>query len=150
DIAVCSWSLQPSDTADLIGKISQLGLSHVQLSLAHPLPMDPSQRQAEIARIRDAGLIITAGMMHFDGENYKSIATIRATGGFIDDETWPARLDLMHQAGELAAAVRILGISVHAGFIPSSAEEKYDVMLGRLREVANPLAARKVNVLLET
>ena len=33
DIAVCSWSLQPRDTGDLIASIKRLGLSHVQLAL---------------------------------------------------------------------------------------------------------------------
>ena len=33
DIGVCSWSLRPGDMGELVAKVRELGLGHVQLAL---------------------------------------------------------------------------------------------------------------------
>src|SRR5688500_396017 len=104
-IGVCSWSLQPRDMSDLIHRMRQLGLEHVQLALAPLLDADQATRDEEIRRLRDSGLKLTAGMIGFPGEDYSTIASIRGTGGFVPDELWPARKELTLRAADLAQAL---------------------------------------------
>src|SRR4051794_10909940 len=80
-IAVCSWSLQPKSMAELVGKVKQVGLNHMQLALADLSQMEPTKRQAELAELKSSGVQFTGGMLHFHGEDYSSIARIRDTGG---------------------------------------------------------------------
>jgi glucosamine-6-phosphate deaminase len=68
DIGVCSWSLQPRDTAHLVDLIKQLGLGHVQLALGPLLMLDDKRKHSELGHLRGAGLKLTAGMIAFPGE----------------------------------------------------------------------------------
>jgi sugar phosphate isomerase/epimerase len=150
DIAVCSWSLQPQDTSDLIRQVRQLGLDKVQLALLPLLGLTEDDRGRQIGLLRDAGIRMTAGMMNFADENYASIAIIRETGGYMPEATWPVRRQLTLDAGKLAAAMGISMISVHVGFIPPSSHEKYPVLIARIRELAEACAASGVELLMET
>src|SRR5687767_8171183 len=102
DIAVCSWSIQPRDMADLVAKVKALGVEHVQLALGELVMLDDKRKYHELGQLRASGLKLTAGMMAFPGEDYGSIALIRKTGGFVPDETWPLRKQLMTRAAALA------------------------------------------------
>src|ERR1043165_5270863 len=91
DIGVCSWSLRPTDMADLVGQVKQLGLEHVQLALAPILSLDDKRKHHELGILRASGFTITAGMIAFPGEDYSSIAMIRDTGGYVPEKAWPLR-----------------------------------------------------------
>jgi len=149
-VGVCSWSIHPRDVDDLIRRVRALGLEHVQLALGPLLEADDATRDAEIARMRDSGLKLTAGMISFPGEDYASIASIRGTGGYVPDEHWPARKELTLRAADLAQALGLHMMSTHVGFIPPSSDDKYDVMVKRVCEVAAPLQEKGVDLLLET
>src|SRR5687768_16997283 len=47
-IGVCSWSLQASGMADLVDKVKQTGLTHVQLALPDLLFLDDKQKHQEL------------------------------------------------------------------------------------------------------
>lgn len=150
DIAVCSWSLRPSSTPDLIAKVKQLGLSHVQVGLhdyvTHPL----EQIQKDLQLIRDSGLTVTATSVGFPGEDYRSIAVLAKSAGFVPDETWPARRDLALKAGKITAKLGVGALEFHVGFIPSSSDPAYFTLVQRVREVAMQLVDDKVDLLMET
>lgn len=149
-VGVCSWSLQPRNTAELIDQVRQLRLEHLQLSLLPFLQMNEDQRKAELACLRDSGLKLTAGMIHFPGEDYSTIATIHDTGGFVSPTAWPDRKQLMMVAGRLASQMNLRQISVHMGFIPPSNHENYPVMLQRACELATDLRELNIDLLMET
>ena len=149
-VGVCSWSLHPRDVDELIRRVRALGLDHVQIALGPLLEADDATRDAEIARLRDSGIKLTAGMISFPGEDYASIASIRGTGGYVPDELWPARKELTLRAADLAQTLGLHMMSTHVGFIPPSSDEKYDVMVKRVCEVAAPLQEKGVDLLLET
>src|SRR5687768_7527132 len=88
-IGVCSWSLHPHDMGELVARVRQLGLEHVQLALGPLLEADDATRDGELMLLRDSGIKLTAGMIGFPGEDYSTIASIRGTGGFVPDELWP-------------------------------------------------------------
>jgi sugar phosphate isomerase/epimerase len=149
-VGVCSWSLDPRDVDELIGRARALGLQHVQLALGPLLELDAATRDAEIARLRESGLKLTSGMISFPGEDYATIASIRGTGGYVPDEHWPARKELTLRAADLAQTLGLNMMSTHVGFIPPSSDEKYDVMVKRACDVAAPLQDKGIDLLLET
>jgi sugar phosphate isomerase/epimerase len=150
DIGVCGWSLQPADSTDLVAKVKQLGLAHVQIGLRPLLAKDGSERQAEIDTLSNSNLTITATSITFPGEDYSTIDTIRRTGGFVPDEAWPQRLEMAIRAGELTAALGVKCTEFHVGFIPTSNDPTYKVLVDRAREVAVALAKVDVDLLMET
>jgi len=149
-IAVCSWSLQPKSMAELVGKVKQVGLNHMQLALAELSQMEPAQRQAELAELKSSGIQLTGGMLHFAGEDYSSIARIRETGGFIPDSEWPQRKKIVADVAKLAKELNAGAILAHVGFVPPHADAGYKPAVERVREVARMLAAQDLQLHMET
>ena len=87
DIGVCSWSLKPRDSADLVEKVRQLGLEHVQLGLGALLAAnDDVAAAAQVDALNDSELTVTSTSVAFPGEDYSTIGVIRRTGGLVPDE----------------------------------------------------------------
>src|SRR5437016_2387884 len=137
DIGVCSWSLAPKDTADLIRMLRQLKLSHLQLAIAPLIGLEAVARKGQIEELRGAGITITAGMIGFPGEDYSTITRIRQTGGFMPDELWPERREMTAMASAICRENGIKMLSTHVGFIPPSSGEKYNTMTERITDVAS-------------
>ncbi|MFI5380898.1 MAG: sugar phosphate isomerase/epimerase family protein [Tepidisphaerales bacterium] len=150
DIGVCSWSLRPKGMEDLVSQVRRLDLEHMQISLLELVQADEAKRVRELAILKDSGIKLTSGMMHFADEDYTTIAVIRTTGGFVPDSLWPVRKELTVAAGRLAAGMGLKALTVHAGFIPPSNHETYAVLVGRLRELAAAYAAVDMALNLET
>ncbi|HEX8913268.1 MAG TPA: sugar phosphate isomerase/epimerase family protein [Humisphaera sp.] len=149
-IAVCSWSLQPKSMVELVAKVKQLGLGHVQLALAELSQMDPAKRQAELAELKSSGIQLTGGMLHFHGEDYSSIARIRETGGFIPNAEWNDRKRITADVAKLAREMGTGAILAHVGFVPPHADAGYRPAVERVREVARMFAAQGVALHMET
>ncbi len=150
DIGVCSWSLRPVDTADLVRQVKQLGLSHVQLALAPYLFLDDKRKHQELGQLRGSGLTVTAGMISYPGEDYSSIAIIRDTGGLVPEAHWPVRKQLTAQAARLARELGLTLLSTHIGFVPPSNHETYPTVVARIREVAAMFAEEGLTLVMET
>jgi sugar phosphate isomerase/epimerase len=149
-IAVCSWSLQPKSMAELVGKVKQVGLNHMQLALAELSQMEPARRQAELAELKSSGVQLTGGMLHFAGEDYSSIARIRETGGFIPNGEWPQRKKITADVAKLAKQMGVSAILAHVGFVPPHADAGYKPAVERVREVARMFAPHGVALHMET
>lgn len=149
-IAVCSWSLQPKSMAELVTKVKSLGVSHVQLALAELSQMDPAKRQAELDELKKSGLGLTGGMLHFAGEDYTTIASIRDTGGFIPDGEWATRKKVTADVAKLAKELSAGAILAHVGFVPPHDQEGYRQAVERVREVARMFAEQGVALHMET
>ena len=150
DIGVCGWSLRPGSTSDLVRLVGELGLEHVQVALRPLLKLDDGARAADVKALRDSGLTITASMVSFDGEDYTTLATIRRSGGFLPDDLWKQRHELAVRAGELAGELGTKYLSCHLGFIPSSSDAFYPVLIERISSVAQDIAKYDVSLLGET
>ncbi len=149
-IAVCSWSLQPADTNDLIRQVRQAGLHHVQLALGPLLELSAEDRHRANQALVAAGIGITGGMIDFHGEDYSSIDAIRRTGGFLPDALWPDRRQRAAAAARLGATLGIQSITTHIGFVPPRSSPSYQAMLGRIQDVAADFASVGVDLLMET
>lgn len=150
DIAVCSWSLQPAGMEDLVRKVKELGLAHIQLALGELVRLDPAARREELSRLRDSGLKLTGGMMSFAGEDYSSIERIRQTGGFVPDGDWPLRKRLTLEAAALCRDLGCGTITTHIGFVPLSTDARYGTILARVRELAEAFSRQGITLLMET
>jgi L-ribulose-5-phosphate 3-epimerase len=150
DIGVCSWSLRPKGLADLISKVRELGLGHLQLALGELVGLPQAEQDAAIGMLRDSGLALTATMIGYPGEDYSSIATIHSSGGLVPDETWPQRRDLTLAAGHLTHKLGVRRLTTHVGFIPLPDDATYPVLVSRITELAKPLADWGVDLLMET
>jgi sugar phosphate isomerase/epimerase len=149
-IGVCSWSLHPKDTSDLVTQTKQAGLSHVQLGLAGLSVLDDKRKLHELDHLQAAGIAITGGMVGFQGEDYSTIANIRKTGGYVPDQDWPVRRSITEQAAQLAQDLRLPHISAHVGFVPPRGQGNYQTVRDRIREIADLFAKHKLSLLMET
>ncbi len=149
-IGVCSWSLHPKDTADLVTQTKQAGLSHVQLGLAGLSVLDDKRKLHELDHLQAAGIAITGGMVGFQGEDYSTIANIPKTGGFVPDQDWPVRRSITQQAAQLAQDLRLPHISAHVGFVPPRGQGNYQTVRDRIREIADLFAKHNLTLLMET
>jgi sugar phosphate isomerase/epimerase len=150
DIGVCSWSIQPRDTQDLIASVKRLGLQHVQLALWPIVKMDDKQKHQELGILRNSGITFTAGMIGFPGEDYASIATIKKTGGFVPDDEFAVRRAFTKSAGQIARELGMNLLTAHIGFVPPSSDPGYAPMLERICLVAGDLEALDVTLTMET
>lgn len=149
-LAVCSWSLQPSDPHDLVGKLQATGLNHVQLAL-DPLRESPA-RWSETARVLEtSGGTIVSGMFGCVGEDYSTLESIRATGGLAPDATWEENRQNLQATVALAAQLRLKLVTFHAGFLPLDEQDPaFLKILNRLRTAAGMFASEDIAVGLET
>ena len=150
DIGVCSWSLQPKDTADLVAQVKQLGIGHVQLALGPLLMLDDKRKHFELGHLRTSGIKLTSGMIAFPGEDYSSIRAIERTGGYVPDDQWNLRKRLSEQAAMLGKELGLKSITTHVGFIPRRGQVGYDTILSRVREVASAFARHGIELGMET
>jgi sugar phosphate isomerase/epimerase len=149
-IGVCSWSLQPKSMSDLVAKLKQAGLSHIQLALSPLLKMEDAQRDAEIAVLKSAGVQLLSGMVGFTGEDYSKISVIKQTGGYVPDAQWLDRRDLTERAARLCKELGLKVLTTHVGFVPASSDQGYARMVERVNDVAKICADQGVRFLMET
>jgi sugar phosphate isomerase/epimerase len=150
DIGICSWSLSPTSVDDLIRTMGELKLSHVHLSIGPLMGLDEAARKSQIDKIIDADITITAGQISFPGEDYSTIPRIRNTGGFVPDDLWPERREIIGMATAICREFGIKMLSAHVGFIPLSSGERYKTMVDRVSELVTAMEKEGVSLLMET
>lgn len=150
NIGVCSWSLQSQNMADLIAKVKRLGLEHVQLGLTELLNQDDAARAEDIKLFRESGLSLTATTITFTGDDFTSLALFRSTVGLVPDAHWDARRAIALQAGKLTADLGAKALEFHVGSIPTSSDSSYDVLVERVRLIAQAFARDGLDLLMET
>lgn len=150
DIGVCSWSLAPKDTPDLIARVKKLGLQHLQIALGELAQMDDKRKHQELGLLKNSGLTFTAGMIGFPGEDYTTITTIKKTGGFVSEAEFPMRKAIAKSAAQIAREMGIKMVSTHVGFVPPSSDPNYDKIIGRTCEIASEFGGLGLQLLMET
>jgi len=149
-LAVCSWSLRPSDPAALAAQLLDLGIPRAQLDL------DPLRENAAVwgslpAIFADAGIQVVSGMFRTVGEDYTSLESIRRTGGLVPDATWQANWSNLQLTVKIARQLGLEIVMTHAGFLPHEAgDPAFEKMLGRMRQVARLFADHGLTLCCET
>ncbi|UCD74609.1 MAG: sugar phosphate isomerase/epimerase [Phycisphaerales bacterium] len=149
-LAVCSWSLQPANPAELVRLLASLDLPRVQLALS-PVMNDRENWGDTVEILWAEGIRIISGMMEMASEDYSTLKTIAETGGVRPDATWPANRQHAEAVADLAADHGIRLVTFHAGFLPEDAgDPERGKLIDRLRQVADLFAARGLELALET
>ncbi len=149
-LAVCSWSLQPTDPHDLVAKLKETGIRRVQLAL-DPLRESPEIWDKTERLFQEANITIVSGMFGCIGEDYSTLESIRATGGIAPDATWEQNQKNIQANVRLATELGLKLVTFHAGFLPEhETDADFAKMLGRLRAVAEMFAPGKIELALET
>ena len=147
-LAVCSWSLQPTDPQDLAAKLLATGVRRVQLNL-DPLRESPAAWGESEQVLRKAGISIISGMCLCVGEDYSTLESIRVTGGIAPDATWTQNQQNFQAYAAIAAKLGLNLVSFHAGFVPhDEADPAFARMVERLRAVAEIFKPQ--NILVDT
>ena len=149
-LAVCSWSLQPTGVADLLGKLKATGIMRVQLAL-DPLRQAPAQWENLPQLFQENGVGIVSGMFGCVGEDYSTLESIRLTGGIGPDVTWEQNRANIQATSALAQQLGLRLVTFHGGFIPHvETDRDYAKMIDRLGHVADVFAKVNIAVGLET
>jgi L-ribulose-5-phosphate 3-epimerase len=149
-LAVCSWSLQPANPADLVAKLESTGIRRVQLAL-DPLRDAPEVWGETAALFRQQGITIVSGMFGCVGEDYSTLETIRATGGIAPDATWEQNWANIRATAALAHELGLKLVTFHAGFLPHEEKDpNFTKLLRRLSETADVFKTAKITLGLET
>lgn len=138
-LAVCSWSLRPESPAQLIEKLTAIGINRVQLAI-DPIRRDEAWEGAGAA-LAASEITVVSGMFEAVGEDYSTLDKIKATGGVVPDETWPDTWANFQQMVPTVVGLGVDLVTLHAGFLPEEPEDpNYDKLIDRLREVADLFA----------
>jgi len=149
-LAVCSWSLQPADAADLATKVKATGINRVQLAL-DPLRESAAGWDQTERVLRENGISIVSAMFGCAGEDYSTLECIRLTGGIAPDATWEQNRKNIRASATLAAELGQKLVTFHAGFVPhEESDPAFAKMTGRLNEVADIFVANNIDVGFET
>jgi sugar phosphate isomerase/epimerase len=149
-IGVCSWSLQAATPAELVERVLAVGVDCIQLAL-EPLREGRWKLAETQSALSRAGIEVRSGMMSTFGEDYSTLATIRATGGLRPTEHWEKNVEIARRDAELASRLGLKLVTFHAGFLPHVARDpERETMLGRLRAIVDIFAASNVRVAFET
>jgi L-ribulose-5-phosphate 3-epimerase len=149
-LAVCTWSLQPSDASDLAAKLKATGIGRVQLAL-DPLRESAAGWEQTEKVLRQNDISIVSAMFGCVGEDYSTLDNIRLTGGIAPDATWEQNRKNIRASARLAAELGQKLVTFHAGFVPhEESDPAFAKILRRLNEVADVFAAEKIDVGFET
>lgn len=149
-LAVCSWSLQPTNPQDLISKLQATGVSRVQLAL-DPLRDEPAVWGKTPELLQQAGIGIVSGMFGCVGEDYSTLDTIKVTGGIAPDATWEQNWKNIQATADLAKKLGLKLVTFHAGFLPhEESDPSFAKLKQRLVQTADIFQSRGIALGLET
>ena len=145
-VGLCSWSLR-TDVAGIAAAMKEIGLQHIHLAIR---PAIQQNGDKYLADVRKQKLDITSTMIDFPQEDYSTLEAIKATGGIVPDEHWPANRDLFDKAVDATAGLGVKFISTHAGFIDETKKDYAKKICDRIKTLADTAAAKNLTLLLET
>jgi L-ribulose-5-phosphate 3-epimerase len=149
-LAVCSWSLQPANPAQLVQQLKEIGLLRVQLDL-DPFRQDPAAWDQAPALFAQNGVTPVSGMFRCEGEDYTTLESIRLTGGLVPDGTWEKNWANAQITVKTATRLGIKHIMFHAGFLPHDPKDpNFEKLLGRVRQLARLFAQHGLTLGCET
>jgi L-ribulose-5-phosphate 3-epimerase len=149
-VGACTWSLEPRSLDGLLASVQATGLRSIQLGL-EPLRTGVIAPEAAARGLAAAGITIASGALAFPSEDYRTLETIRETGGVAPDDAWLEILAASEACADIARTLAIPLVTFHAGWLPHDHQDpRRAVLLERIREVARRFLERGIGVALET
>lgn len=149
-LAVCSWSLRPTDPKNLIEQIQSIGINRVQIAL-DPLREQPAVWDSLPDLCAESGITFVSGMFGTVGEDYSTLESIKRTGGVVPDATWEQNWRHIQSAAAIAKKLGLKLVTFHAGFLPHEpADPSFKKLLQRIVQIADLFAAEGIELGFET
>lgn len=149
-LAVCTWSLQPTEPDQIFRALDRIGIRRIQCAI-DPLRESPAVWGRFAARCAAEGVGIASGMFGCEGEDYTTMETIRRTGGIVPDATWDTNWRNIQRTAAIAGEMGLGVVTFHAGFLPhEESDPAFAVLLERMQRVADVFAAGRIHLGLET
>src|SRR3954447_14206895 len=145
-LGVCSWSLQVTSIPELKTLLDQLGVNVVQLACGDPHHASWEEGDALPEAARNSGIMMTAAMLGFPGEDYTTPQTIKETGGFGKPAWRSERIERLKWALDRTLALGLSDLTLHAGFLPEPGDSERFPMLDTLAQAGE--LARQAGVIL--
>ncbi len=143
-----------SVSADLANRVAQVrGLGFTTMQLVGPSEEWLAEpKRSEVKQIiAESGLRITSVAAIYEGENYSSIETVRATVGLLPEATRGKRIQETKRCSDFANEVGAPNVSSHIGYIPDDrADPAYGALVGALQEICDYLKRPRMSFCLET
>lgn len=134
-----------------IERVSDLGVSTVQLHAPGPQGRNRENAERIAAQLADAGIELTLLFCGYPGESYASIPIVKETVGLVPPATRDERLQHTYQIAEFAAWVGAPGIGIHVGFVSEAWDSPEFAEICRvIGRVADYCAERDLTMNLET
>ncbi len=149
-LGVCSWSLQVRSVAELKRLLDQLGINVVQIACGDPQHASWDEGDSLPETARASGIIMTAAMLGFPGEDYTTPQTIKLTGGFGNPAWRQERLQRLEWALARTLALGLSDLTLHAGFLPDPDDPGRSAFLDTLARAAELAGAKGVTLAFET
>jgi len=146
NIGVCSWSLQ-AGVDEVAEAMKDIGIDHVHLAVGPAIGQD-GVKYLEAVKKQD--WTVSSTMIGFDQEDYTTLDTIKVSGGVVPDDCWEKNKAAFEAAAKITKDLGVKYLSTHAGFIDHTDAEKYKVMCGRIKCLADISAENGLMLLMET
>src|SRR5947209_3685334 len=136
NLAVCSWSLRPTDPLNLVNQLQAIGINRTQIAL------DPLREQSAVwdslAEVcAKNGVSFVSGMFGTLGEDYSTLETIKRTGGIVPDATWEQNWRNIETVAGTAKKLGLKLVTFHVGFLPHEASDPaFKELLQRITRIA--------------
>jgi|SRR5581483_10223133 len=149
-LAVCSWSLRPTDPLNLLQQLREIGIQRVQIAL-DPLREQPAVWGALPELCAKHGATLVSGMFGTIGEDYSTLESIKRTGGVVPDATWDQNWRNIQAVAEIAQKLGLKLVTLHAGFLPHEPSDRdFKKLLQRITLIADLFAAKQIDLGFET
>src|SRR5947209_5446365 len=150
NLAVCSWSLRPTDPLNLIRQLQAIGINRVQINL-DPLREQPAVWASLAEVCAKEGIAFVSGMFGTVGEDYSTLESIKRTGGIVPDATWNQNWRNIESAAGIAKKLGLKLVTFHAGFLPhESTDPTFAKLLHRITLIADLFGALGIELGFET
>ena len=149
-LAVCSWSIQPTDPNNLVAQLQTIGISRVQIAL-DSIRERPGVWGKILEVFRRNNITLVSGMFGTIGEDYSTLESIRRTGGVALDATWNENWRNIETNSVIARQLRLKLVTFHAGFLPhEESDPAFKKLFDRILLIADRFAAKGIDLAFET
>ena len=149
-LAVCSWSIQPTDPNNLVTQLQAIGISRVQIAL-DSIRERPGVWGKILEVFRRNNITLVSGMFGTIGEDYSTLESIRRTGGVAPDATWNENWRNIETNAVIARQLRLKLVTFHAGFLPQEeSDPAFKKLYDRVTLIADRFAAKGIDIGFET
>lgn len=129
----------------------ELGVPTIQLHAPAQASRTPERAKAFLARLKEAGIALTAVFGGFEGESYADIPTVVRTVGLVPPATRAARTREMKDISDFAGLLGCPVVALHLGFVPHGAGDPlYGEVVAVTRDVCDHCRANGQALHLET